>query len=107
LATRTELTELEFTTRTPKRLFAALAGQPQLESLKVKWGDYADLRPIAAMSTLRHLELRGASAVTDVSTLATARQLRLLALEGFRTLEDPSPLRALADLRELGTAERG
>jgi hypothetical protein len=48
LGTPTELTELEFTTRTPKRLFAALAGQSQLESLKVKWGDYADLRPIGA-----------------------------------------------------------
>jgi hypothetical protein len=38
----TDLKSLRFTSRTPKRLFAALGGQPQLTSLASKWGDYAD-----------------------------------------------------------------
>lgn len=106
LGTSTELSELQFRTRTPKRLFAALAGQPQLERLTVKWGDYADLRPLEAMTGLRHLELRGASAVTDVSPLATLDHLELLALEGFRAIEDPTPLTGLCVLSnvELGGA---
>jgi hypothetical protein len=106
LGSRTRLSDLQFTTRTPRRLFAALAGQPQLTRLVVKWGDYADLSPLSLMTGLRHLELRGASAVTDVEPLSTLRQLDLLALEGFRTIENPSPLanlRCLTDL-EIGGA---
>ena len=95
------MTELEFTTRTLKRLFAALAGQPQLTRLVVKWGDYADLSPLRSMSGLRHLELRGASAVTDVGPLAKLHNVRLLALECFRTIEDPSPLATLHGLADL------
>ena len=53
------------------------------------------------MTRLRHLELRGASGVTDVSALATLDQLRVLALEGFRTIEDPVPLKGLSALSDL------
>src|SRR5689334_9681017 len=79
------LADLQFTTRTPKRLFAALSGQPQLIRLGVKWSDYADLSPIGAMTHLRSLELRGASAVTDLGPLASLDGLAVLALEGFRS----------------------
>ena len=99
LSSRTPLTELRFTTRTPKRLFAALAGQPQLTRLVVKWGDYADLSPLGSMPGLRHLELRGASAVTDVGPLAALHDLRLLALEGFS--HDRGPV-AVSELAPLG-----
>ena len=95
------LSDLEFTTRTPKRLFAALAGQPQLNRLIVKWGDYADLGPIGSMPRLRRLELRGASAVTDLHPLAHLNKLEQFALEGFRTIKDPSPLSNLSSLTDL------
>lgn len=95
------LTDLQFTTRTPKRLFASLSGQPQLTRLAVKWGDYADLTPIASMTELRTLTLRGASAVTDLSPLASLRALEMLALEGFREITDPWPIACLRGLREL------
>ena len=97
----TPVADLQFTTRTPKRLFAALSGQPQLTRLQVKWGDYADLTPIAAMTHLRSLELRGASAVTDLRPLKSLDDLEVLALEGFRPIADPSPLASLHGLREL------
>lgn len=97
----TPLTDLQFITRTPKRLFAALSGQPQLTRLAVKWGDYADLTPMASMTQLHTLILRGASAVTDLSPLASLSSLEVLALEGFRSIKDPSPLSQLRGLREL------
>jgi len=106
LKSPTPLTSLQFTSRTPKRLFAALAGQPQLLRLVVKWGDYEDLSPVASMTSLRHLELRGATAISNVAALASLTTLELLALEGFRSIEDLSPLgnlRALTDL-EIGGA---
>jgi hypothetical protein len=92
---------LEFTSRTPARLFEALAGQPQLQSLKVKWGDYEDLSPLSAMSELQHLSLRGASKVADVGPLAGLTSLRSLAIEGFREIPDPSPLGRLTTLTSL------
>ena len=98
--------DLEFVSRTPKRLFASLQGQTQLRRLAIKWGDYEDLSPVASMTGLRHLELRGATAVSDVAALASLTTLEFLALEGFRSIEDLSPLvnlRALTDL-ELGGA---
>lgn len=106
LAQPSEVTDLELVTRTPARLFAALEGQPQLVRLSVKWGDYADLRPLSAMSELRHLSLRGASAVADVSALSGLHELESLALEGFRNVSDTTPLSGLKQLRalELGGA---
>jgi hypothetical protein len=101
LSTPTPVTDLQFTTRTPRRLFAALAGQPQVTRLVVKWGDYVDLGPIGVMTGLRHLELRSASAVTDLRPLSRLDKLELFALEGFRTVEDPSPLARLHSLRDL------
>ena len=97
----TPIRRLRFTTRTPARLFGALAGQTQLQSLAFKWGDYADLSPLAGMTDLLDLSLRGASKVTDVEPMRTLTRLRSLAIEGFREVADPSPLGSLATLTDL------
>ena len=97
----TELTSIEFVSRTPSRLFAALAGQTQLQRLAVKWGDYTDLGVLQRLRELRDLQLRGASQVADVSGLAQLTQLRRLALEGFRSIPDTSPLGVLVSLTDL------
>jgi hypothetical protein len=83
---------LELTTRTPRRLFESLGGQRQLRSLRVAGGDYSDLAPLRGMSELTELELRGAGHVTDVEAVSGLTNLRWLALEGFRQLDEPSPL---------------
>lgn len=93
--------ELEFTSRTPRRLFDALAGQSQLRSLKVKWGDYSDLSPLAGMVELRQLALRGASGVHDLTPISVLNRLETLAVEGFRDIPDLSPLGELLHLTSL------
>ena len=97
----TELTDLEFVTRTPKRLFMALSGQQQLQRLAIKWGDYADLGALRHLHSLRELQLRGASAVTDVAPLAELVHLDVLVVEGFNRITDASPLGRLDSLTQL------
>ena len=98
---QTAIRDLQFVTRTPKRLFAALSGQVQLRRLVVKWGDYDDLSSLQGLGGLECLELRGASAVTDISPLTALDQLKALAVEGFRRLDDPTPLGQLNQLTDL------
>lgn len=92
--------KIEFVSRTPKRLFDSLHGQTQLESLMVKWGDYSDLSPLAQMTHLRTLHLRGASSVADVAPLAGLR-VQNLAVEGLRQVRDLSPIAGMTAVTEL------
>jgi hypothetical protein len=97
----TPITELHFRTRTPKRLFEALAPQVQLQALFVKWGDYDDLTPLQDMRSLSVLHVAGASRVTDVRPLAQLTSLRRLGLESLLKVRDVSPLGALTALTHL------
>jgi ribosome modulation factor len=97
----TLLRSIQFTSRTPARLFEALRGQTQLESLEVKWGDYSDLSALSEMTRLRHLVLLGARSVTSVDPLASLTGLETLELDGCERLRDLSPLGQLHSLVEL------
>jgi hypothetical protein len=100
----TPIRTLHFLTRTPKRLFAALAPQAQLTTLQVKWGDYDDLRVLNQMNGLATLRLRGASGVHDLGPLAELQAVETLQVEGLRGLVDARPvgqMRSVTDL-ELG-----
>jgi hypothetical protein len=93
--------ELHFTSRTPARLFDALTHQVQLRRLEVKWGDYSDLGMLRPLTSLVTLTLRGASKVTDVAALGDLFGVRALAIEGFRHIDDPTPLGRLGSLTSL------
>lgn len=95
------ITDLQFLSRTPKRLFEATRAQTQLRRLVVKWGDYQDLSVLAGMTDLRQLQLRGASAVSDLGPLTGLIRLDRLAIEGFARIDDTSPLAHLTRLRDL------
>lgn len=97
----TAITDLAFTTRTPKRLFASLRGQTQLRRLGVKWGDYDDLEPLTGMSELTEIWLGGASSVRTLSPLATMPRLQELGIESLRHVRDLRPLGSLTRLRAL------
>jgi hypothetical protein len=97
----TPIEDLEFVTRTPKRLFAALEGQTQLERLAVKWGDYDDLRVLAGMRRLVVLRLRGASSVRDLTPVARLTSVRDLEIESLRHARDLSAIGQLTHLQRL------
>jgi hypothetical protein len=96
--------DLQFTSRTPKRLFASLRGQTQLRRLAVKWGDYEDLSVLGDLSALRDLSLRGASSLSTVASVGSLTGLERLAVEGIKRVHDLSPL---GHLRSLTTLELG
>ncbi|MPQ97487.1 hypothetical protein GB931_06020 [Modestobacter sp. I12A-02628] len=93
--------DLRFVSRTSKRMFEALRGQTQLEALSVKWGDYADLTPLAAMTHLRELHLRGASSVEDLQPLAGLSCVEDLLIEGLRRARDLSPIGDMIGVKHL------
>jgi hypothetical protein len=93
--------DLEFTSRTPKRLFESLRAQTQLRRLAVKWGDYDDLSPLAGLAELCELSLRGASCVTSVEPLGGLGTLQRLAIESLRRAHDLSALGRLTSLTDL------
>ncbi|MEU2348552.1 hypothetical protein [Modestobacter sp. NPDC049651] len=93
--------DLRFVSRTPKHLFEALHGQTQLEALTVKWGDYADLSPIAGMTDLRTLHLGGASSVESLLPLAGLSCVEDLLIEGLRRVRDLSPVGEMSGVTHL------
>jgi hypothetical protein len=97
----TPIRSLQFLTRTPKRLFAALSAQSQLTTLEVKWGDYDDLRAISQMADLVTLRLRGASGVQDLRPLAELHAVETLQVEGLRGLLDASPVGQMSSVTDL------
>jgi len=96
------ITELHFRTRTPKRLFASLAGQSQLRSLFVKWGDYEDLSALSGMDQIEALRLGGAASVRSVEPIVDLRAtLTHLEIESVRHVHDLTPLGRLDGLIQL------
>jgi hypothetical protein len=97
----TPIRQLHFVTRTPKRLFAALGGQTQLQALFVKWGDYEDLTALEGLTQLETLRLAGASSVRSLTSLTRLTGLRNLEIEGLKHVHDCSPLQELRNLDDL------
>ncbi len=93
--------ELTFVTRTPKRLFEALRGQPQLKSLQLKWGDYEDLSALEGMEELRTLVLAGASSVRTLAPLASLQKVETLSVDSLRHAHDLSPIGLMTGVTSL------
>ena len=93
--------ELVFVSRTPKRLFAALAGQTQLRLLGIKWGDYEDPKPLTGMTWLVDLWLGGATNLQTVSPLAELREVERLAITSIRDVRDLSPIASMESVTSL------
>lgn len=92
---------LTFLSRTPKRLFEALANQTQLRSLHVKWGDWDDLTPLVGMRDLVTLRLGGASSVQSLEPLKEIPALKELTVESLKHVRDLSPVGSLPNVRDL------
>jgi hypothetical protein len=97
----TPIEHLEFASRVPQLLLDALATQPQLRALTVKWGPYSDLSPLGSLSRLETLHLRGATRVADLKPLLELSALTTLELDGVVSVSNPQPLSAMSGLRQL------
>jgi hypothetical protein len=93
--------ELEFVSRTPNRLFEALAAQSQLQRLEVKWGDYDDLAPLSRLDALRELRLGGASSLRSLDGLRDLRAVRTLMIDSLRHVRDLGPIARMPALLDL------
>ncbi|NUU16529.1 hypothetical protein HP550_04625 [Cellulomonas humilata] len=93
--------DLQFVTRTPKRLFDALAGQTQLRRLTLKWGDYEDLHALTGMAHLLELHLRGASSVRSIDPLAELTSVETLEIDSLRHARVLDAVGAMASVRDL------
>jgi hypothetical protein len=96
--------DLGLVSRTPNRLFEALAGQRQLQRLSVKWGDFEDLSPLSELRNLSYLRLAGASKVRDLRPLAELSAVAELELESLRHAHDLRPIGAMSGVTSLGIA---
>jgi hypothetical protein len=97
----TQILDLHFVSRTPKRLFEALRGQTQLQRLRVKWGDYEDLGVVAGMTELRYLVLGGASSVESLQPLAQLTRVETLDIESLRNVHDLTPIGSMTTVTSL------
>lgn len=98
---------LEFTTRTPRRLFETLTHQTQLEYLRVKWGDYSDLSPITNMPNLHTLKFQSAPAVKSLEPLTGNATIHTLEINGLRDAHDLAPIGTMTALRNLNLGGDG
>jgi len=96
--------DLQFVSRTPRRLFDALAGQQQLRRLSVKWGDYEDLSALSDLTRLTYLRLGGASSVRNLSPLSALAGVVELELASLRHAHDLDPIGAMRTVTSLEVA---
>lgn len=97
----TNIWDLSFPMRMPKRLFDSLESQTQLRSLAVAWGVYDDLSALAGMNNLVELTLESATSVTTLEPLRALTRLESLELGGAWRVEDYSVIGSLTPLRQL------
>jgi hypothetical protein len=97
----TDIWDLSFPMRMPKRLFDALSTQTQLRRLAVSWGVFDDLTPLAHMTHLIELQIESASSVTDLGPICSLTALESLEIGGAWRVTDYSPIATLARLRQL------
>ena len=105
----TPILHLRLSSRVPQELLNSLAGQPQLESLELKWGSYSDLTALSKLTRLNRLSLGGAKKVIDFTPITKLSGLESLFIDGAFLAEDLRPLGTLTTLRELtyGSAHPG
>ena len=96
--------DLALVSRTPRRLFEALAGQRQLRRLSVKWGDYEDLSALSELTDLSYLRLGGASSVRDLRPLSELSGVAELELDSLCHARDLDPIGAMSGVTSLAIA---
>ncbi|PPF79528.1 hypothetical protein C5B96_12485 [Subtercola sp. Z020] len=98
---RTSITHLRLVSRVPQELLDALAGQPQLRSLEVKWGPYESIAALAGLQRLDHVTLNGATGLLRLAPLTALPELTRLTVSQAHRLHDFETLSEVKTLRTL------
>lgn len=107
--TRTAINQLRFVSRVPQELLSAVAGQPQLRLLEVKWGPYESISALTGLQQLEEVALNGATGLLEIAPLAALPNLTQLTVSQAYRLRDVEVLSELTNLRNLrfGNASPG
>lgn len=97
----TGITEIDLRSRVPQLLLDSLSGQPQLRSLRLKWGPYRDIGVIASMPHLAQLSLGGATALESLGPLRNRSSLKELTVAQGHRISDLSPISSLPSVADL------
>jgi len=96
-----ELKALHFNSHVPKALFDAACCQENLQELRFKWGNYADLSALENLRNLKYLYIGSGASVQDITSLGKLKSLAVLHLVSFKKIEDYFPLTTLDNLEQL------
>lgn len=96
-----KIKSLHFNSRVPQELFDASCCQENLEELRFKWGSYSNLSSLRNLCNLKFLYIGQGSSIQDISILGKINSLVVLHIEGFKKIEDFSPLAILDNLEQL------
>jgi len=97
----TNIRELQFHSRVPQELLDAVAGQPQLEALLVKWGPYRNVDAVGSLRKLTTLRLGGATALETLAPLRALPDLVTLAVSQGHKVSDVDALSEFTGLTRL------
>lgn len=101
LPTLQHLKRLNLWTHVNQAVFDAACALPNLEVLRIKWGNVQDISAIAQLRKLRALYFGSATRVKSIAPLGELPALEILLLENFKSIDDFTPLTALRSLRDL------
>jgi hypothetical protein len=98
LPTLTSLRRIWFTSKVPQPLFDAACRVPQLEALNVKWSGIETLDALLGATKLRYLHLGDSGRVKNVEPLRELTQLQWLGLQSMPAMSDMSVIASLRNL---------
>ena len=98
----TVLRGVHFRTSLPQVLLEAVCCQEELETLRIKWGNFSDWSCLENLKKLKYFSSDGYRAKVDnISSFGKLQELVVLDLVGYKKVRDLSPLADLKNLEQL------
>ena len=99
------IVEMQVCTIANQKVFDAICHQNNLESLRIKCFNGADISEIVKLTKLKKLFIESGAKIKDISPLAELKQLEVLILGNTKQIGDYSCLAELQNLKVLGICQ--